>query len=74
MGYDPMRVLRPGDPVEKLIERALIEREGEYRDELRVALLRAQAVLTGQVAALCMGAPAEFVVQVGEAMGGERDG
>lgn len=70
-----MRVLRPGDPFEKLVERELIERADAYRLDELVRVTRAQAIMTGQVTAMCLGIPAEVVRQVGEfVLGGEQDG
>lgn len=72
-----MSPLRPGDPVEKLIERELVERESRRRDMEMVDAARVQAVLTGYMVALSLGAPYEAVSQVAKfvmTLGGEADG
>lgn len=58
---DPWRVLAPGDHVEKLVERVLIERADDDRAEELVALSRLVGVKAGQVVALSLGAAPQMV-------------
>lgn len=74
---DPLTVLRPGDPFEKQVLRSLVEVESRRRDTERMVMARSQAILTGQVMALCLDVPGERVASVGaaieEMLGGEAD-
>jgi hypothetical protein len=70
---DPYRVLAPGDPVSKLVERALIQaRDTERTDEL-VALARTGGVIAGQVVALSLGADPKSVMKISELLLGGDD-
>lgn len=69
---DPWRVLAPGDHVEKLVERALVERANEDRAEELVALANLVGVKAGQVFALSVGANPQMVAAASQAvLGGE---
>lgn len=70
-------MLRPGDPVERLIVRELVERESRRRESELEEGVRVQAVLTGYMVALSLGVPYEQVVRVGKfvmTLGGEARG
>jgi hypothetical protein len=72
---DPWRVLRPGDRVEKLIERALIERANQDKTDEMVALAQVGGVLAGQVVALSLGADPKAVMEFSALLmqGGDGD-
>lgn len=68
-------MLAPGDRVEKLVERAIIEQRDEERTAELVALVRAGGVVAGQVVALSLGADPKSVQAVSRAlMGDDSDG
>lgn len=68
-------MLRPGDRVEKLIERALVTRANQDKTDELVELAKVGGVIAGQVVALSLGADPKAVFEVaGLLMGGEDDG
>jgi hypothetical protein len=71
---DPWRVLAPGDPVSKLVERALIRARDEERTDELVALARTGGVIAGQVVALSLGADPKSVMKISELLlGGDGE-
>lgn len=65
-------VLRPGDPFEQLLTAALITSAAHERTQ-QTHEHTAQAVLTGQTIAFCMGIDPDWVQKVGEILlGGDE--
>jgi exosome complex RNA-binding protein Csl4 len=69
-----MRVLAPGDRVEQLVERVLIEQADQERVQELADAARVGGVVAGQVVALSLGADPSTVLTVARALiGGEPD-
>lgn len=68
-------MLAPGDRVEKLVERALIQAADHERASELVDVARVGGVVAGQVVALSLGANPQTVEQIARTLltGGEPD-